>query len=114
MRRNYQHTQYFWRELEEIPLMVHLSSFVDVFSDVEREYIHLKRHGKGDEEAAKIMNISRRKLWYHQRNIRLKWVEFLFNSVLHTIKFHGELTYYNVTEQVARYVDYYNQNKGEN
>ena len=106
MRRNYQHTQYFWRELEEIPL--------DVFSDVEREYIHLKRHGKGDEEAAKIMNISRRTLWYHQRNIRLKWIEFLFNSVLHTIKFHGELTYYNVTEQVARYVDYYNQNKGEN
>ena len=101
MRRNYQHTQYFWRELDEIPL--------DVFSVVEREYIHLKRHGKRDEEAAIIMDISPRTLWYHKRNIHLKWVEFLFNSVLHTIKFHGELTYDNVTGQVAKYVDYYNR-----
>ena len=110
MRRNYQYTQYFWRELDEIFTKV---LPLDVFSDVEREYIHLKRHGKGDEEAAIIMNISPRTLWYHKRNIRLKWVEFLFNSVLHTIKFNGELTYYNVIEQVARYVDYYNQNKGQ-
>ena len=83
MRRDYIQTQEFWDELK---------SYRVLFTDEEYRYIEsISKTMKGG-ETEKELKLSRRTIWYHQRNIYFKWTEYLLEMILHEIGYEGKLS----------------------
>lgn len=83
IRRDYIQTQEFWDELK---------SYRVLFTEEEYRYIEsISKTMKGG-ETEKELKLSRRTIWYHQRNIYFKWTEYLLEMILHEIGYEGNLS----------------------
>ena len=83
MRRDYIQTQEFWDELK---------SYRVLFTEEEYRYIEsISKTMKGG-ETEKELKLSRRTIWYHQRNIYFKWTEYLLEMILYEIGYEGKLS----------------------